>query len=97
GWSAESLGAEVARAFWARHDDARESPAGFRAKLAAQPMDLERVANGAIGSLFAALEVPRCVCYPTLVLAFVAAEARVPGQVSAAVSAARDAVQEGSV
>ncbi|RPH72859.1 MAG: FAD-binding oxidoreductase, partial [Myxococcaceae bacterium] len=47
GWGAESLGAEIARAFWARHDDARESPAGFRAKLAAQPMDLERVANAA--------------------------------------------------
>ena len=97
GWGAESLGAEVARAFWARHDDARESPAGFRAKLAAQPMDLERVANGAIGSLFAALEVPRCVCYPTLGLAFVAGEVRVPGQVAAAVNAARDAVPEGSV
>ena len=97
GWGAESLGAEVARAFWARHDDARESPAGFRAKLAAQPMDLERVANGAIGSLFAALEVPRCVCYPTLGLAFVAGEVRVPGQVAAAVSAAREAVPEGSV
>ena len=97
GWGAESLGAEVARAFWARHDDARESPAGFRAKLAAQPMDLERVANGAIGSLFAALEVPRCVCYPTLGLAFVAGEVRVPGQVAAAVNAAREAVPEGSV
>ncbi|HET6982226.1 MAG TPA: FAD-binding oxidoreductase [Myxococcaceae bacterium] len=97
GWGAESLGAEVARAFWARHDDARESPAGFRAKLAAQPMDLERVANGAIGSLFAALEVPRCVCYPTLGLAFVAGEIRVPGQVAAAVNAAREAVPDGSV
>jgi glycolate oxidase FAD binding subunit len=97
GWGAESLGAEVARAFWARHDDARESSAGFRAKLAAQPMDLERVANGAIGSLFAALEIPRCVCYPTLGLAFVAGEVRVPGQVAAAVNAAREAVPEGSV
>ena len=97
GWGAESLGAEIARAFWARHDDARESPAGFRAKLAAQPMDLERVANAAIGSLFTALEVPRCVCYPTLGLAFVAGEVRVPGQVAAAVTAAREAVPEGSV
>ena len=83
GWGAESLDAEVAREFWARHDDARESSAGFRAKLAAQPMDLERVANGAIGSLFTALEVPRCVCYPTLGLAFVAGEVLVPGQVAA--------------
>ena len=97
GWGAESLGAEIARAFWARHDDARESGAGFRAKLAAQPMDLERVANGAIGSLFTALEVPRCVCYPTLGLAFVAGEIRVAGQVAAAVSAAREAVPDGSV
>ena len=97
GWGAESLGAEIARAFWARHDDARESAAGFRAKLAAQPMDLERVANGAIGSLFTALEVPRCVCYPTLGLAFVAGEIRVAGQVAAAVSAAREAVPDGSV
>jgi len=97
GWGAESLGAEIARAFWARHDDARESPAGFRAKLAAQPMDLERVANGAIGSLFAALEVPRCVCYPLLGLAFVAGEVLVPAQVAAAVTAAREAVPEGRV
>ena len=97
GWGAESLGAETARAFWARHDDARESAAGFRAKLAAQPMDLERVANAAIGSLFTALEVPRCVCYPTLGLAFVAGEIRVAGQVAAAVSAAREAVPDGSV
>jgi len=97
GWAAESLGAETARAFWARHDDARESPAGFRAKLAAQSMDLERVANAAIGSLFTALEVPRCVCYPTLGLAFVAGEVRVPGQVAAAVTAARDALPQGSV
>ncbi len=96
-WRAESLGAETARAFWARHDDARESSAGFRAKLAAEPMDLERVANAAIGSLFAALEVPRCVCYPTLGLAFVAGEVRVAGQVAAAVSAAREAIPEGSV
>ena len=35
GWGAESLGAEVARGFWAKHHDARESSAGFRAKLAA--------------------------------------------------------------
>jgi glycolate oxidase FAD binding subunit len=97
GWGAESLGAEVARAFWARHDDARESSAGFRAKLAAQPMELERVANAAIGSLFTALEVPRCVCYPTLGLAFVAGEVRVPGQVAAAVTAAREAIPDGSV
>jgi glycolate oxidase FAD binding subunit len=97
GWGAESLGAEIARAFWARHDDARESPAGFRAKLAAQPMDLERVANAAIGSLFTALEVPRCVCYPALGLAFVAGEVRVPGQVAAAVTAAREALPQGSV
>jgi glycolate oxidase FAD binding subunit len=96
-WRAESIGAETARAFWARHDDARESSAGFRAKLAAEPMDLERVANAAIGSLFAALEVPRCVCYPTLGLAFVAGEVRIAGQVAAAVSAAREAVPEGSV
>jgi len=96
-WRAEAIGAETARAFWARHDDARESSAGFRAKLAAQPMDLERVANAAIGSLFAALEVPRCVCYPTLGLAFVAGEVRIAGQVAAAVSAAREAVPEGSV
>jgi glycolate oxidase FAD binding subunit len=97
GWRAESLGAEIARAFWARHDDARESSAGFRAKLAAQPMDLERVANAAIGSLLTALEVPRCVCYPVLGLAFVAGEVRVPGQVAAAVTAAREAIPEGSV
>src|SRR4029450_8946162 len=49
GGAAESLGAETARAFWARHDDARESPAGFRAKLAAQPTDLERGAKGGVG------------------------------------------------
>jgi glycolate oxidase FAD binding subunit len=97
GWRAESLGAAVARSFWARHDDARESYAGFRAKLAAEPMELERVANAAIGSLFTALEVPRCVCYPTLGLAFVAGEVRVPGQVAAAVTAAREAIPEGSV
>jgi len=97
GWRAESLGAETARAFWARHDDARESSAGFRAKLAAQPMELERVANAAIGSLFTALEVPRCVCYPTLGLAFVAGEVRVAGQVAAAVTAAREAIPDGSV
>jgi glycolate oxidase FAD binding subunit len=60
-------------------------------------MELERVANAAIGSLFTALEVPRCVCYPTLGLAFVAGEVRVPGQVAAAVTAAREALRQGSV
>jgi len=97
GWSAESLGAETARSFWARHDDARESPAGFRAKLAAQPMDLERVANAAIGSLFTGLEVPRCACYPVLGLAFVAGEVRTAAPVLAAVAAAREALPQGSV
>ena len=55
------------------------------------------MANGAIGSLFTALEVPRCVCYPTLGLTFVAGEVLVPGQVAAAVNAAREAVPDGSV
>jgi glycolate oxidase FAD binding subunit len=97
GWGARMLDGGPAREFWARHDQAREAPAGFRAKLAAQPMDLERVANAAIGSLFTALESPRAVCYPVLGLAFVAGEVRVAGQVAAAVNAAREAVPEGSV
>ena len=97
GWGARMLDAGPDREFWARHDQAREAPAGFRAKLAAQPIDLELVANAAIGSLFTALEGPRAVCYPLLGLAFVAGEVRVAGQVAAAVNAAREAVPEGSV
>lgn len=97
GWGAELLGGEAARAFWARHDRAREAPAGFRAKLAAQPMELERVANAALGSFFPALEHPRAVCYPTLGLAFVAGDVRAAGPVITAVNAAREALTGGSV
>ena len=97
GWGAERLGADAARDFWARHDLAREAPAGFRAKLAAQPMELERVANAAMGSLFTALEHARAVSYPLLGLAFVSGEVRGPGQVVAAVNAAREALAVGRV
>ena len=97
GWGAELLGGAAAREFWARHDQAREAPAKFRAKLAAQPMELERVANAAIGSLFTALDRPRAVCYPVLGLAFVAGDVRVSGQAVAAVTAAREALPQGSV
>ena len=97
GWGAEMLDAATAADFWSRHDRAREAPGGFRAKLAASPSDLERVANAAIGSLFPALEHPRAVCYPVLGLTFIAGEVRVPGQVVAAVNAAREALPQGSV
>ncbi len=97
GWDAEHLDPGAAAAFWSRHDRAREAPAGFRAKLAAQPSELERVSNAALGSLFAALEHPRAVCYPVLGLAFIAGEVRVAGPVVAAVNAAREAIPQGSV
>jgi glycolate oxidase FAD binding subunit len=97
GWGAELLDPGAATSFWFRHDRAREAPAGFRAKLAAQPSELERVSNAALGSLFAALEHPRAVCYPVLGLAFIAGEVRVAGKVVAAVNAAREALPQGSV
>lgn len=97
GWNAELLDAGGAAAFWSRHDRARETPAGFRAKLAAQPMELERVANAALGSLFPVLEHPRAVSYPVLGLAFVSGDVRTAAPVIAAVNAAREALAEGSV
>ncbi len=97
GWGAEPLGPDAARAFWARHDRARESTAAFRAKLAAQPMELERVANAALGSLFPVLEHPRAVCYPVLGLAFISGDVRAAAPVVAAVNAAREALPHGSV
>jgi glycolate oxidase FAD binding subunit len=97
GWGAELLDTGTAAAFWSRHDRAREALAGFRAKLTAQPSELERVSNAALGSLFPALEHPRAVCYPVLGLAFIAGEVRVAGQVVAAVNAAREALPRGSV
>ena len=97
GWGAEEAGADAAGDFWTRHDRAREEPAGFRAKLAAEPTDLERVANGVLGSLFPVLERPRAVCYPVLGLAFVAGEVRSAPPVLAAVAAAREALPQGSV
>jgi glycolate dehydrogenase FAD-binding subunit len=96
-WSAELLDAEAARAFWGRHDRVREGPAGFRAKIAAPAMELERVSNAALGSLFPVLENPRAVCYPTLGLAFLAGEVRTAAPVVAAVTAAREALRQGSV
>jgi len=97
GWGAEALEPGAASEFWSRHDQAREAPAGFRAKLAAQPTDLERVANAGLGSLFPLLERPRAVVYPVLGLAFVAGDVRSAAPVVAAVNAARDALPEGSV
>ncbi|HVP61832.1 MAG TPA: FAD-binding oxidoreductase [Myxococcaceae bacterium] len=97
GWGAELLDPGTAAAFWSRHDRAREAPAGFRAKLSAQPSELERVANAALGSLFPVLEHPRAVSYPVLGLAFVAGDVRSTGPVVAAVNAAREAVPQGSV
>jgi glycolate oxidase FAD binding subunit len=97
GWGAEPLGSDAAGAFWTRHDRTRESAAAFRAKLAAQPMELERVANAALGSLFPVLEHPRAVCYPVLGLAFISGDVRAPAPVVAAVNAAREALPHGSV
>ncbi len=97
GRGVELLDAGAAAAFWSRHDRAREAPAGFRAKLAAQPSELERVANAALGSLFPVLEHPRAVSYPVLGLAFIAGDVRTAGPVVAAVNAAREALPQGSV
>jgi len=97
GWGAEPLGPDAASAFWTRHDRARESAAAFRAKLAAQPMELERVSNAALGSLFPVLEHPRAVCYPVLGLAFISGDVRAAAPVVAAVNAAREALPQGSV
>ncbi|HUM09757.1 MAG TPA: FAD-binding oxidoreductase [Myxococcaceae bacterium] len=97
GRGVELLDAGAAAAFWSRHDRAREAPAGFRAKLAALPSELERVANAALGSLFPVLEHPRAVCYPVLGLAFIAGDVRTAGPVVAAVNAAREALPQGSV
>ena len=83
--------------FWARHDQLREAPAGFRAKLSAQPTEIERVANAALGSLFPVLDRPRAVHYPTLGLGFVTGEPRAGAPLAAALVAAREALAGGSV
>ena len=70
----------------------RESPAGFRAKLSAQPTEIERVANAALGSLFPVLDRPRAVHYPTLGLGFVSGEPRAGASLAAALIAAREAL-----
>jgi glycolate oxidase FAD binding subunit len=97
GWTAERLPELQAAGFWARHDQVRESPAGFRAKLSAQPMEVERVANAALGSLFPVLDRPRAVHYPTLGLGFVMGEPRPGAPLAAALTAAREALSGGSV
>src|SRR5262249_6799135 len=97
GWTAERLPATRALDFWARHDQVREAPSGFRAKLSAQPMEIERVANAALGSLFPLLDRPRAVHYPTLGLGFVSGEPRNGAPLVAALAAAREALLGGSV
>jgi glycolate oxidase FAD binding subunit len=97
GWTAERLPAARAADFWARHDQIREAPVGFRAKLSAQPMEVERVANAALGSLFPVLDRPRAVHYPTLGLGFVTGEPRPGAPLAVALVAAREALASGSV
>ena len=70
---------------------------GFRAKLSAQPMEVERVANAALGSLFPVLDRPRAVHYPTLGLGFVSGEPRPGAPLAAALAATREALAGGSV
>ena len=97
GWTADRLAGTRAADFWARHEQVRESPAGFRAKLSAQPMEVERVANAVLGSLFPVLDRPRAVQYPTLGLGFVMGEPRAGAPLAAALTAAREALSGGSV
>jgi len=97
GWTAERLPAARATDFWARHDQVREAAVGFRAKLSAQPTEVERVANAALGSLFPVLDRPRAVHYPTLGLGFVTGEPRPGAPLAAALAAAREALVGGSV
>jgi len=97
GWTAERLPAARATDFWARHDQVREAAVGFRAKLSAQPAEVERVANAALGSLFPVLDQPRAVHYPTLGLGFVTGEPRPGAPLAAALAAAREALVGGSV
>jgi glycolate oxidase FAD binding subunit len=97
GWGPEQLDGPSARDFWARQDWAREAPASFRAKVAARPSDVERMANGVLASLFPVLEQPRATYYPTLGLGFVAGDARAGASVAKAVAAARESLRGGTV
>jgi glycolate oxidase FAD binding subunit len=97
GWALEQLDEAAARDFWARHDWAREASASFRAKLAARPSDVERMVNGVLASLFPVLEQPRAVYYPTLGLGLVAGDSQAGASVAKAISAAREALREGTV
>src|SRR5262249_62077341 len=82
---------------WALDAGVREAPSGVRAQLSAQPMEIERVANAALGSLFPLLDRPRAVHYPTLGLGFVSGEPRNGAPLVAALAAAREALLGGSV
>jgi glycolate oxidase FAD binding subunit len=97
GWAPEQLDQAAARDFWARHDWAREAPARFRAKVAARPSEVERMVNGVLASLFPVLDQPQAIYYPTLGLGFVTGEPRGGPSVAKAVSAAREALRDGTV
>ncbi|BDG08729.1 FAD-binding oxidoreductase [Anaeromyxobacter paludicola] len=62
-----------AAAFWRRHDALRRRGA-LRAKLAALPSDLPRVAAGPLAGLLAAMEGGAAVWYPLLGLGFAGGE-----------------------
>ena len=72
GLAVEPLDEGAGAQFWRRHQEAREAPALFRAKVALLPAD------PSVGELFARLREPlrdaRTVFYPTLGLGFVAGQ-----------------------
>lgn len=72
----ESSGA----AFWSRHESARVS-GGLRIRLAAPASSVEAVAREGLAKLFAAVDRPSLVWYPSLGLGFFSGE---PGDASAA-------------
>jgi glycolate oxidase FAD binding subunit len=76
--------------FWGRHQEAREAPAGFRAKVALLPADpaIARV----LARLRAPLGTARTVFYPTLGLGFVAGDVDHPEAVAAAVAETRSLI-----
>jgi glycolate oxidase FAD binding subunit len=91
GRQAEGLDDAAARAFWARHDEARTAGA-LRARLTAPPASGPALMTAALAPLAASLTGGASVVYPTLGFGFASGEPRAPDAAARAVQDARAAL-----
>jgi glycolate oxidase FAD binding subunit len=89
GSACEPLDEAAARAFWSRHDELR-TVAPVRAKLAALPAHIERMAADILPGLLAALPDPGFLWYATLGLGFLSGSSADAASEAGAILAARE-------